>query len=219
MHCHNRHVLVCGISNPTGEKQDRYCDICLRNMPDVPSQRAVRSCTKCDIDVCEPCISKVKVNMDTGILIQLARQKTFMDGKMTLLDVYKSQPHFSDELYRNPDAAAIYWEVQRFNFSDKYRLLLERDLDSAQEQLMIARSKVAIAENSLLEFKCQSPAYQWRDVKAYQCNDDNNMDTDDKTVLESVSESVSESGLKKRGIDKVEGCSYVLGSPIRQKIV
>jgi len=206
MHCHNRHVLVCGISNPTGEKQDRYCDICLKNMSDVSSQRAVMSCTKCDIDVCGPCISKVEVNMDTGILIQLARRKTFMDGKMTLLDVYKSQPGFADELYRNPDAASIYWEVQRFKFSDKYKLLLQRDLDSAQEQLMIARSKVAVAENSLLEFKCQSSAYQWRD--------DNKMDTDDKPVSESVLKTVL-----KRVIDKVDACSYLLGSPTRQKIV
>lgn len=154
-HCHNRHELSPGISNPSSPESARFCDVCLRNVPDHDGHKGVMSCTPCNIDVCDSCISRHSShdNVDMGLLIRLRRMKCLLDQRMTLYDVYKQHPKFAQELFRNPDAATIYWEAQKFNYTKLYENLLMRDIDSAREEFNIAQGKLGKAENVLEEFR------------------------------------------------------------------
>lgn len=154
-HCPDRHALSPGISNPSGASTSRFCDICLRNLPDDKAQAGVMSCSACDIDVCGSCVNRhaKQENADTGLMIRLRRTKAFGDPRMTLYDVYRQHPEFARELYRNPSAAGVYWEGQRFHLTDEYEVLLTRDLESAREEFVIAQAKVGKSEDTLAEFR------------------------------------------------------------------
>jgi len=152
-HCPDRHALSPGISNPSGASTSRFCDICLRNLPD--DKAGVMSCGACNIDVCGSCINRhaKQEGSDTGLMIRLRRTKAFGDPRMTLYDVYRQHPEFARELYRNPSAAGVYWEGQRFHLTDEYEVLLTRDLESAREEFVIAQAKVGKSEDTLAEFR------------------------------------------------------------------
>lgn len=170
-HCPDRHALSPGISNPSGESTSRFCDICLRNihgarlvnihedqacLKNLPDDKAgVMSCGVCNIDVCGSCVNRhaKQEGSDTGLMIRLRRTKAFGDPRMTLYDVYRQHPEFARELYRNPSAAGVYWEGQRFHLTDEYEVLLTRDLESAREEFVIAQAKVGKAEDTLAEFR------------------------------------------------------------------
>ena len=159
-HCHNRHPLMPGISSPQSESPVRHCDVCLVFLSSAESQSGVLSCTACNVDVCGACVRQAGSGMgsgaviDTGALLQLRRHKAWPESKVkTLYDVYREQPRFAQELFREIDAAGVFWTVQKFEMTDQYRTsVLKQAIESAKEESIIAQAKVLKAENTLKEF-------------------------------------------------------------------
>lgn len=151
MHCHNRHLLAAGLSKPDAENRVFHCDICLKDITDSCSRVGAISCGVCDIDVCPVCLRFAGNKIDTGILIRLQRMPALGNNPKSLLHVYRESPHYASELFRNPDAARIYWEVQKFYLSDMYKCFLEREYESALDALSVAQTRVSTSHNNILK--------------------------------------------------------------------
>ena len=57
-------------------------------------------------------------------------------GSSTLLDVYNQNPRAAHTLYRDPNAAALYWKVQEYNKTEAWDTLLKLRAEEAHQKLV-----------------------------------------------------------------------------------
>lgn len=63
--------------------------------------------------------------MEQGLLNELNQTKAVF-GRGTLLDIYNKHPQAANELFRDPNSAALYWKVQEFNKTSAWNALKKR---------------------------------------------------------------------------------------------